>query len=320
LKFRISGTGLYIPPKVETSADISSLISKSENWIIEKSGVKERRVSKIDVDEMGAIAGKKALHDGQPDLIINASGVPKQTIPDTSVFYQKEMGLKGIPSFTIHSTCLSFITALHTAGSLLQSNAYSKILIISSERGTRGRNFNEPESASLLGDGAAAVLVEPSPNSNQSEMLYFNMKTWPSGAHLTEVRGGGTSKHPQDKDTTPEDNLFTMDGPSIYKIARKQVYRMMIQTLKETGLEKGEIDWVVPHQASGKAIEAYISSGGFEKEKVINILPQFGNCVAASVPMALSIAIQDNRIKRGDLVLLIGTGAGLSAACCLIRY
>ena len=151
-------------------------------------------------------------------------------------------------------------------------------------------------------------------------MLYFNMKTWPSGAHLTEVRGGGTSKHPQDKDTTYEDNLFTMDGPSIYKIARKQVYKMMIQTLKETGLEKRQIDWVVPHQASGKAIEAYISSGGFEKKKVINILPQFGNCVAASVPMALSIAVQDNRIKRGDLVLLIGTGAGLSAACCLIRY
>tara|TARA_Y100000591_G_C21776929_1_gene668860 strand:- start:39 stop:1001 length:963 start_codon:yes stop_codon:yes gene_type:complete len=320
LKFRISGTGLYIPPKVETSADISSLIGESEDWINEKSGVRERRISEIDVDEMGAIAGKKALDDRQPDLIINASGVPKQTIPDTSVFYQKQMGLKGIPSFTIHSTCLSFITALHTAGSLLQSNAYSKILIISSERGTRGRNFNEPESASLLGDGAAAVLVEPSPNSNQSEMLYFNMKTWPSGAHLTEVRGGGTSKHPQDKDTTYEDNLFTMDGPSIYKIARKQVYKMMIQTLKETGLEKRQIDWVVPHQASGKAIEAYISSGGFEKKKVINILPQFGNCVAASVPMALSIAVQDNRIKRGDLVLLIGTGAGLSAACCLIRY
>jgi len=111
-----------------------------------------------------------------------------------------------------------------------------------------------------------------------------------------------------------------MDGPAIYKIARKQVYKMMIQTLKCTALSRDDIDWIVPHQASGKAVDAYISSGGFKKEKVINILPQYGNCVAASVPMALATAVQDNRIKRGDLVLLIGTGAGLSAACALLRY
>jgi len=321
LKIQISGVGLYLPPTIETSSQIAPLIGKSEQWIIEKSGVLERRVSKVDVDEMGALAGKEALNDIQkPDLIINASGVPKQTIPDTSTFYQKAMGFEGIPSFSIHCTCLSFITAFHTAGSLIQSNVYKNILIISSDRGTRGRNFKEPESASLLGDGAAAVLIAPASESDQSELLYYNMKTWPSGANLTEVRGGGTHKHPQDSHTTIEDNLFTMDGPGIYKIARKQVYKMMIQTLKSTGLQKDDIDWIVPHQASGKAVEAYTSTGGFKKERVINIVSQYGNCVAASVPMALAIAVKDGRIKRGDLVLLIGTGAGLSAACALIRY
>ncbi len=321
MKIQISGVGLYLPPTIETSSQIAPLIGKSEQWIIEKSGVLERRVSKVDVDEMGALAGKEALNDIQkPDLIINASGVPKQTIPDTSTFYQKAMGFEGIPSFSIHCTCLSFITAFHTAGSLIQSNVYKNILIISSDRGTRGRNFKEPESASLLGDGAAAVLIAPASESDQSELLYYNMKTWPSGANLTEVRGGGTHKHPQDSHTTIEDNLFTMDGPGIYKIARKQVYKMMIQTLKSTGLQKDDIDWIVPHQASGKAVEAYTSTGGFKKERVINIVSQYGNCVAASVPMALAIAVKDGRIKRGDLVLLIGTGAGLSAACALIRY
>ncbi len=321
MKIQISGVGLYLPPTIETSSQIAPFIGKSEQWIIEKSGVLERRVSKVDVDEMGALAGKEALNDIQkPDLIINASGVPKQTIPDTSTFYQKAMGFEGIPSFSIHCTCLSFITAFHTAGSLIQSNVYKNILIISSDRGTRGRNFKEPESASLLGDGAAAVLIAPASESDQSELLYYNMKTWPSGANLTEVRGGGTHKHPQDSHTTIEDNLFTMDGPGIYKIARKQVYKMMIQTLKSTGLQKDDIDWIVPHQASGKAVEAYTSTGGFKKERVINIVSQYGNCVAASVPMALAIAVKDGRIKRGDLVLLIGTGAGLSAACALIRY
>ena len=146
------------------------------------------------------------------------------------------------------------------------------------------------------------------------------MNTWPSGANLTEVRGGGTSKHPQDKHTKDEDNLFSMDGPGIYKIARKHVHKMIIETLKNTGLEKKDIDWIIPHQASGKAVAAYVSPGGFDKEKVINIVSKYGNCVAASVPMALTIAIQKNKVKRGDLVLLVGTGAGLSAACALIRY
>lgn len=321
MKVKITGTGLYLPPKVETSKEISTLIGKSEEWIIRKSGVKERRVSEIDVDEMGAHAGREALGNGSlPDLIINASGVPKQTIPDTSTFFQKAMGLKGIPSFSIHCTCLSFITAFHTASSLIQTKSYKKILIISSDRGTRGRNFNEAESASLLGDGAAAIILESGTPSDSSKLMHFEMRTWPAGAHLTEVRGGGTNKHPQDPETLVSDNLFTMDGPGIYKIARKAVYKLMLNTLKSTNLIKEDIDLVIPHQASGKAVEAYIETGGFKREKVVNIVSKFGNCVAASVPMALVKSIKEKKIRRKDKILLIGTGAGLSAACVLLSY
>ena len=321
MKVKVTGVGLYLPPKIETAEDIALKIGKPVDWIIEKSGVSERRVSEIDVDQMGAIAGKEALgKGGKPDLIINASGVPKQTIPDTSTFYQRELGFEGIPSFSVHCTCLSFITALNTAASLIHSGSYNRILIISSDRGTRGRNFNEPESASLLGDGAAAVVLEKSLENESSELIYFDMKTFPSCANLTEVRGGGTNKHPQDPETSLADNLFTMDGPAVYKIARKEVYRMMLKTMKTTRLKWKEVDWVIPHQASGKAVDAYISTGGFAKEKVVSIISEFGNCVAASVPMAFATAVQDGRIKRGNLLLFIGTGAGLSAACALIKY
>jgi len=321
LKVKVTGVGLYLPPKIETAEDIAPKIRKPVDWIIEKSGVIERRVSEIDVDQMGAMAGKEALGDGgKPDLIINASGVPKQTIPDTSTFYQRELGFEGIPSFSVHCTCLSFITALNTAASLIHSGSYNRILIISSDRGTRGRNFYEPESASLLGDGAAAVVMEQTLENESSKLIYFDMKTFPSCANLTEVRGGGTNKHPQDPETTLSDNLFTMDGPAVYKIARKEVYRMMLKTMKTTGLKREDVDWVIPHQASGKAVDAYISTGGFAKEKVVSIISEFGNCVAASVPMAFAMVVQDGRIKRGDLLLFIGTGAGLSAACALIKY
>jgi|TARA_B100000035_G_C21018710_1_gene563139 3-oxoacyl-[acyl-carrier-protein] synthase-3 len=318
---KISGTGIYLPPRVETSEELVTKINKPVDWIHQKAGVFERRVSDIDVDKMGAIAGKEALNNGPPpDLIINASGVPKQTIPDTSTFFQKELGFDGVPSFSIHCTCLSFIAALHTASSLIQSKSYKRILIISSDRGTVGRNFKEPESASLLGDGAAAVLVEPSDIKDRSQFLYHTMNTWPSGTELTEVRGGGTRRHPLDPNTSRNDNLFSMDGPAVYKIARKEVYRMLLKTLKETGLKRQSIDWVVPHQASKKAVEAYSTVGGFKKEKVLETVSRFGNCVAASVPMTLVMAIKNDQIKRDDLVMLIGTGAGLSAACSIFRY
>jgi len=318
---KISGTGIYLPPRVETSDELVTKINKPVDWIHQKAGVFERRVSDIDVDKMGAIAGREALNNGPPpDLIINASGVPKQTIPDTSTFFQKELGFDGVPSFSIHCTCLSFIAALHTASSLIHSKSYKRILIISSDRGTVGRNFKEPESASLLGDGAAAVLVEPSDIKDRSQFLYHTMKTWPSGTELTEVRGGGTRKHPLDPNTSRNDNLFSMDGPAVYKIARKEVYRMLLKTLKETGLKRQSIDWIVPHQASKKAVEAYSTVGGFEREKVLETVSRFGNCVAASVPMTLVMAIKNDQIKRNDLVMLIGTGAGLSAACSIFRY
>ena len=146
------------------------------------------------------------------------------------------------------------------------------------------------------------------------------MNTWPEGAHLTEVRGGGTNKHPQDSETTADDNLFTMDGPGIYKIARKQVYRLMLNTLKSTQLKKEDIDLIIPHQASGKAVEAYIEVGGFDRHKVVNDVTYFGNCVAASVPMALVKSIREKKLRRKNKFLLIGTGAGLSAACALVEY
>ena len=320
MNIKITGIGYYLPENIETSEQLAPKIGKSIDWITSRTGVKERRVSDIDVDLMGAKASKLALKNKVPDLILNASGVGKQVIPDTSVFIQKELGFKGIPSFTIHSTCLSFLVALNTAANFISQNTYKKILIVSSDRGSRGRNYDEPESAALLGDAAAAVLVEKALDDEESCMLDFTMNTYPEGSHLTEVKGGGTNLHPHDSETKFADNLFTMNGPMIYKMARKTVYNQIQLDLKNNNLKADDIDLVLPHQASGLAIKAYSKYGGFSIDKVVNILDKTGNCVAASLPLALAIAYEDNRIKRGDLIYFIGTGAGLSVASCLIKF
>ena len=317
-QFDITGWGYYLPPNIETAEQLSKKIDKSPDWIMSRAGVSERRVSELDVDAMGAIAAKKAIGDKPPpDLIINASGVPKQTIPDTSVFIQNELGYEGIPSFSVHSTCLSFITAINVAGSLIQSNTYNNILIVSSDRGTRGRNFNEPESAALLGDASAAVYLEPS-DANIG-VVDFEMTSWPKGAHLTEVRGGGTNLHPQDSKTKNEDNLFSMDGPEVFKYTLPKVYEMILRMLKKNNLSQPDIDLLIPHQASGKGVRAYSKFGGFNKNKVMDIVNETGNCVAASLPLALVMAFEQKKINNDDTVLLVGTGAGLSIASAIIK-
>ena len=318
MNIKITGSGYYAPPNIQESSDLAEKINKTEHWILSRTGVKQRRISDLDVDQMGAIAAKNALKNSSvPDLIINASGVPKQTIPDTSVFIQKELGYSGIPSFSIHSTCLSFLTAFHSASAMIQSQQYKKILIVSSDRGSIGRNFNEPESSALLGDAAAAIIIESSKN---SQIISYKVETWPEGSSYTQVKGGGTYRHPDNPQTLNEDNYFTMQGPKVYKMARKSVYEMIQNILQEHNLTPNDIDLVIPHQASGTAVKAYSKFGGFPEHKVMNIIAEYGNCVSASIPLALSMAIEQNKIKRGDIIMMIGTGAGLSVAASLIKF
>ncbi|MDP7113020.1 MAG: 3-oxoacyl-[acyl-carrier-protein] synthase III C-terminal domain-containing protein [Myxococcota bacterium] len=320
MRSKIVATGRYLPPRIETSAELAPRLGIDAAWIDAYAGVEERRVSDLGMAEMGARAAEAALGDGPPpDLILNASGVPQQVIPDSSVYIQEALGMAGTPSYSIHATCLSFLVALHSATGLIAGGTYRRILIVSSELGTFGRNFEEPESAVLFGDGAAAAIVEPTPDGEASELLTFEMGTWPAGAHLTEVRGGGTRLHPNDPKTTPADNLFSMDGPGVYKMARRRVPVILKKVLRATGLTQDDINLVVPHQASGPGVEA-VAHYGFPEERIVNIVRTQGNCVAASMPLALAAAHEEGRIARGDHLLLAGTGAGLSVAAAIIRW
>ena len=317
---KVVGMGRHLPTRVETSEALAPRLGVTAEWIVSHTGVEQRHVSDETMAAMAVHAARQALGGGPPpDLILNASSVPHQVIPDSSVFIQKELGYTGIPSFSVHATCLSFPVALHTAASLIEVGAYGRVLIVSSELGSRGRNFEEPESAALFGDGAGAAVLEATPEGEPSELLGFQMDTWPSAASLTEVRGGGTRLHPQDPATTPADNLFHMDGPAVYKFARRRVAPVFKRLFEQCRVSPKDIKLVVPHQASGRAVAA-ASRFGFSPEVVVKRIHKEGNCVAASIPMALAHAVEHDRVRRGDLVLLCGTGAGLSVVALLLRW
>jgi 3-oxoacyl-[acyl-carrier-protein] synthase-3 len=317
---QIAGIGHALPLRVETNEELARRLDWPASSIEARTGVRERRVSEEPWELLAARAARAALGDGPPpDLVINASLTPRQLIPDSSVFLHRELGLRGVPSFSVHATCLSFLVGLQVASSLLASGTHRRVLIVSCEMGSISRNFAEPESASLVGDGAAAALVVPSPTGSRSALLGLRMATWSEAADLAQIRGFGTRCHPSGAGTVREDNLFSMNGPAIYKFTVRRAAALVLGLLRELGVPPDAVDLVVPHQASGPALDA-IPRFGFPPARIHRVVQKYGNCIAASLPMALSDAVEQRRIQRNDTVLLLGTGAGLSVAAALLRW
>ena len=319
MRVQLHRTAIHVPPAVQTADDLAPLVGRSPKWITTRTGVVERRVSSIQMDEMAADAARRVLDGEPPDLIVNASLTPIQLIPDSSIFVQRALGFEGIPSFSVHATCLSFLVALHQVSALVHAGAYRRVLIVSAEQGSVCRDLSHPESELLIGDGGAAALVGPTPEGETSELLAWDMRTFPSGAHLAELRGCGTAHHPNDPSTVAADNLFRMNGPGIYKKAVLAVGRMVRRVCDKAGLAPGDVDLVVPHQASGPAL-ATLPRFGLPEEKVVGVVDRYGNCIAASLPMALHTAVEEGRLQRGMTVLLMGTGAGLSVGAAILRW
>lgn len=320
-KVKIVSTGYYLPPKIQTAAELAPLIGKSEKWIINHAGVAERRIAEEPMDVMAAKAAKEALGSGPPpDCILNASATPLQLIPDSATFIQRALKMEGIPAWSIHATCLSFLVALNTAAALIESKFYKRILIVSSETGTSFRDFDDPESASLFGDAAAAAVVEPTPEGEPSAYIDWEMNTWPDGAELTEFRGAGT-KHPPNHPTktTEKDNLFQMKGTRVFRKALILIQKNLSVLYPRNNITPEHIDWLILHQASGRAVNM-AGNFGFPPEKTVNIIEKVGNTIAASIPLVLATANKRGLLKRGDLLLVGGTGAGLSVGFSIIRW
>ena len=320
LAVKIAGLGAYLPERIVTSAELEAELGLAPGWVARATGVLERRRATHETAAgMAAIAGRRALASagmdpGELDLIIAASSAPQQAIPCTAALVQRELGAPDGMSacFDVNATCLSFLAALQSAAHLVAAGSYRAALVVSSEIVGRSLNPQEPESAVLFGDAAAAAVVVRTPEGEPSRVVWEQFATFSSGADLTTIRGGGTLHHPNDPATTPELNMFQMNGTAIYKQAARRAGPFLERFLARASWEREQIDWVVPHQASGHAVAILNERFGFRAEQVVSNLAVRGNCVAASIPLALTEAVTVGRITRGQRVLLIGTGAGLT--------
>lgn len=276
---------------------------------------------------MAAQAAREALADAglqanDVDLIVSACSVMEQAIPCLGAQVQRALGLgaSGIPAFDVNATCLSFVAALDVVASLLATGRYRRVLVVSSEQPSAGMNPDEPSTAALFGDGAAAAVLQRTPDGETSALLAGHFATYGEGSELCQIRGGGTRVHAQaGQPDWRRASWFEMDGRATYRLAARHFPAFLDTLLQRAGTSIDELACVVPHQASGKALEHLRRALGVPEEKLVHTLAERGNQVAASLPTALHHALRHGRARRGDRIALLGTGAGLSLGGLVLR-
>lgn len=325
VKTKISSTGSYLPNRKVTNFDIEQLIDTSDEWITERTGIKERRIAKESetTSELAYHAAKRALEkkDIKPcklDLIIVATVSGDMPFPATACILQSRLGAKNAAAFDISAACCGFIYGMSIADSFIKSGVYKKILLVGVEVLSKFIDWTDRSTCILFGDGAGAAILEPT-NSDSgiiSTHLYSDGDLW----DLIHIPGGGalypTSLHTLEN----KYHYIKMKGNETYKVAVKILEKLVVETLKVNNLEPSNLSLLIPHQANLRIILSAAKRLGIGLEKVLINIDKYGNTSAASIPIALDEAVDSGKIKKGDYVLLEAIGAGLTWASALIKW
>lgn len=325
---KINGTGSYTPSNIVKNSDLDELSGKPRGTFEKKTKIHTRYYASDNetVIYMGLEAAKEAIEKSKIkaeslDVIIFANSVPFQPIPCSAAFLQRELGLEesGIPCFDINATCLSHLVAMEQLAPQIQYGKYSNALVVSSEVASKGLNYDQVESSGLIGDGAAATILSKTEEDESSKLISSLFRTYSSGIESAQIKGGGSRIHP--KETSGGDKVFTfdMDGREIYKLANQKIPPFLNELFEGTGYTLDDIDIVIPHQASFQSLQLMTRKLNLER-RVVNIVQDVGNQVSASIPYTLNYAIEEEVVKRGDKVLMLGTGAGLSIGGLFLEY
>lgn len=324
---QIVSTGKYLPENIVSSEELDEKLGVPRGWSYEHSLVKTRRyVAEETASEMGALAAEEALKKaglsiGDIDCIVSVSGTMEQAIPCNAALIHRRLtgGSRPIPAFDINSTCLGFITGLDLISHAIQAGQYRRVLLVASEIASVGLNPDHKKSCVLFGDGAAAAVVQKTDSESPSRILASDMETYSRGAEYIQIRGGGTKHHPR-TNPPPEYFLFEMNGSAVYRLVARHLPSFVERLLYRAGVGMEDVDLVIPHQASGLAMELMRKKLAIPKEKFLSILADHGNTIAASLPMALHEALQQGRLHRGSLVMMLGTSAGASLGGVVFVY
>jgi 3-oxoacyl-[acyl-carrier-protein] synthase-3 len=317
---KVIGTGGYLPETIRTNEDISKLVDTSDSWIVERTGIKTRRIAGADetASSMAEIAARQAIEmagveAGEIDLIIVATGTPDRVYPSTACLLQQRLEIQNCVSFDIQAACSGSIFALSIADQYIKSGAADKVLIVGSEICSRLVDWTDRGTCILFGDGAGAVLLDSSEK---------------PGILSTHIHSDGAFEdllycpNPQaaSSDNKDEAGVINMKGNEVFKVAVNTLGRIVDETLAANGLEKSDVDWLVPHQANTRIIAATARKLKMSMDQVVLTLENQGNTSSASVLLAFNEAVRDGRIQRGQIILLEAFGAGFTWGSALIKF
>ncbi|MGQ9569325.1 MAG: beta-ketoacyl-ACP synthase III [Thermodesulfovibrionales bacterium] len=322
---RIISTGSYLPEKVLTNSDLERMVDTTDEWITERTGIKERRIA---ADEQTASdfayeASKLALERASLkaediELIILATVTGDMPFPSTACILQHKLGAKNAAAFDINAACSGFLYALHIADSFIRSYMNKRILVVGSEVLSKITDWNDRTTCVLFGDGAGAVIVEPTEEKRGiiSMSIYSDGSSW----ELLHIPGGG-SRYPASKETIDKRlHYIKMKGNETFKFAVRTLEELVIKILKDNKLDASQISLLIPHQANLRIIQATAERIGLPMDRVLVNLDKYGNTSAASIPIALDEVVMSGRIKDGDYILLEAFGGGLTWASALIKW
>jgi len=325
MRASIAGWGTSVPEQRVTNADLEARVDTSDEWIVERTGIRERRVAGPDETtaslavEAGTAAIKQAgITPEDVDLLIVASATPEQPIPHTGAFVGEGLGLR-CGSFDLGAGCAGFVYELVTGAALLTAGHLDHVLVIGAETLSRVVDPNDRGTCILFGDGAAAVLLEKSPD-DAPGVLAWDLGCDGSATGLLGMPAGG-SRLPTSPETIAAGlHYIKMQGQEVFRRAVRAVVDSARLTLERAGLTADDVDWFIPHQANLRIIEAAASRLKIPMERTIVNIERYGNTSAASIPLAMAEAADDGRIKTGDVLLLSGFGAGMTWASAALRW
>jgi 3-oxoacyl-[acyl-carrier-protein] synthase III len=318
----VLGCGSYLPQRILTNDELARKVDTSDEWIIQRTGIRERRIAAPGevTSDMGLKAAQAALADARMDsqaidLIVLATATPDNTFPSSAVSIQAGLGIAHGAAFDLQAVCSGFVYGLSVADGLLRAGSFKRALVIGSETYSRILDWTDRTTCVLFGDGAGAVVLEAQAQPGSRE---------DRGVLTTHLRSDGRYKSKLYVDGGPASTgtvgHLRMEGREVFRHAVAMITDVIVDAFNATGYTADDIDWFVPHQANKRIIDGSAHKLGIAPEKVVTTVDKHGNTSAASIPLALTVAVGDGRIKPGDLVLLEAMGGGFTWASALVRW
>lgn len=327
---KVLGTGMYAPKKVMTNFDLEKIVETNDEWIFERTGIKERRICSTEGGEFPTDMALSATRDAlkaanlQPndiDLILFASVTPDAKLPNSASILQVKLGItNNCACLDIAAACSGFVYGFNMATAMIQQGMIKNALIVGSEMLSREVNWKDRNSCILFGDGCGAAIIGRTPAGESSKVYSSVLSADGTGGEYFDQPVGGAVTPITAKHLEEESHYMQMKGKEMFKVATRTLADNAKKVLEDAGLSLSDVNWVVPHQANIRIIETTAKLIGIEMDRMIVNIHKYGNTSAATVPIAFHEAITDGRIKRGDVVMFDAFGAGLTAGATLIKY